>query len=95
MRLLPNQLYSLELEDFCNMICAFELNQRRTFDQDMIKLAWQTSFLMNSSGRYKKNIKPKDLYQSVFIKDENNDSQMATKSKEELRKELKERFGIE
>ena len=77
------------------MICAFELNQRRTFDQDMIKLAWQTSFLMNSSGRYKKNIKSKDLYQSVFIKDENNDSQMATKSKEELRKELKERFGIE
>ena len=50
---------------------------------------------MNSSGRYKKNIKPKDLYQSVFIKDENNDSQIATKSKEELRKELKERFGIE
>ena len=75
-------------------ICIHSYKNNSSTGTDSLKY-FLTSFLMNSSGRYKKNIKPKDLYQSVFIKDENNDSQMATKSKEELRKELKERFGIE
>ena len=32
------------------------------FDVKMQMLAWQTALLMNSSGNYKKRIKPSDLY---------------------------------
>lgn len=32
------------------------------FDKSMNMLSWQTALLMNSTGNYKKQIKPKDLY---------------------------------
>ena len=93
--MLPNQLYTIDLEDLINMIEAYKLKQMREFDQEMINLAWQTSLLMNSTGRYKKFIKATDLYKSIFNNVENNSSPKVEKSKEELRSELRERFGLE
>lgn len=34
-------------------------------DEQMQILAWQTALLMNSSGNFKKKIRPKDLYTPI------------------------------
>ncbi len=64
----------------------------------MQRLAWQTAYLMNATGNFKKNIKPTDLYQSVFDKDEDQedlslDKDGAIEQREQLVKELLASFG--
>lgn len=44
------------------MILAHKEAEEEMFDKEMIKLSWQTALLMNSTGNYKKKIKPEDLY---------------------------------
>lgn len=64
----------------------------------MQRLAWQTAYLMNATGNFKKNIKPTDLYQSVFDRDEDQedlslDKDGAIEQREQLVKELLASFG--
>lgn len=64
----------------------------------MQRLAWQTAYLMNATGNFKKNIKPTDLYQSIFDKDEDQenislDKDGAIEQREQLVKELLASFG--
>lgn len=42
-------------------------------DNRMQQLAWQTALIMNSSGNYKKQIKPSQLYQSVNDREKDGD----------------------
>lgn len=39
--------------------------EEEKLDFEMQVVAWQTALLMNSTGNYKKQIKPTDLYKSV------------------------------
>lgn len=91
MGLLPNQLYSLGVSDFLDMYNAYKEMENVNFDKDMCKLAWQTALLMNATGRYKKVLKPTDLYRSIYEKES---IDKPKKSKEELREELKNTFNI-
>lgn len=97
MRLLPDQLYSLEIEDFVDMYVAFKEKENREFDKDMIKLAWQTAHIMNSTGRLKKQLKPTDLYKSILdtsAADGGTKTESPKKTKEQLRAELKDTFSL-
>ncbi|MDT0155635.1 hypothetical protein Q9R51_26345 [Priestia aryabhattai] len=53
------------------MAAAFYKRREQDMDEKMMILAWQTSHIMNSSGNYKKAIKPSDIYKSIFDEDEN------------------------
>lgn len=44
------------------MVLAFMRVEEESFDNNMIMLSWQTALLMNSTGNFKKKIKPDDLY---------------------------------
>lgn len=44
------------------MVLAHMKAEEESFDRDMMLLSWQTALLMNSTGNYKKKIKPDDLY---------------------------------
>lgn len=44
------------------MITAVSRCEEESFNIKMQMLAWQTSLLMNSTGNYKKKIKPTDLF---------------------------------
>ena len=44
------------------MILSQVRKEEEEFDMKMQMLAWQTALLMNSTGNYKKRIKPTDLY---------------------------------
>lgn len=44
------------------MVLAHIRVEEESFDKDMMLLSWQTALLMNSTGNYKKKIKPDDLY---------------------------------
>lgn len=58
----PSELYVLDLVILCDMILAYMRVEEEIFDKEMIQLSWQTAILMNSTGNYKKKIKPEDLY---------------------------------
>lgn len=58
----PWELYELDLYCLDEMIASQIRKNNEEFDIKMQMLAWQTALLMNSSGNYKKRIKPSDLY---------------------------------
>ena len=58
----------------------------------MQMLAWQTSLLMNSTGNFKKKIKPSDLYNSMKEVEEKKKPEN-TKTKEELQADLLKAFA--
>lgn len=92
MKLLPNQFKSVEIDDFVEMYIAYKNLENKEFDENMTKLAWQTSLIMNSSGRYKKGLKPTDLYKP--FRNETSNTKVEEKSIEELREELKASFSL-
>ncbi|WP_214796570.1 MULTISPECIES: hypothetical protein [unclassified Exiguobacterium] len=63
--MLPEQFFKLTIVELFDMVAAYYQRKDEEGDEHMKFLAWQTSHLMNSTGNYKKNIKPKDLYSSV------------------------------
>lgn len=66
LRLKPDELFSLTLVEFYDMVNA---RQAFTFvedDREMERLAWQTSLLMNATGNYKKQIAPDKLYKRHY-----------------------------
>ena len=48
-----------------DMLKAFSKKEEQEFDLKMQVVAWQTAMLMNSTGNYKKKIKPEDLYTPI------------------------------
>lgn len=52
----------MDLSVLVDMIVAHSKCEEEEFDVQMNMLAWQTALLMNSTGNFKKKIKPKDLY---------------------------------
>lgn len=66
--------------------------QEEDFDTKMQMVAWQTALLMNSTGNYKKKIKPVDLYTPLEEKKEQ-EQKHEEKTKEELQQELLSAFA--
>lgn len=58
------------------------------FDIKMQMLAWQTALLMNSTGNYKKRIRPDDLY--TTLAEVNEKETLVTKDSSEVKKALQE-----
>lgn len=58
----PWELYDLDLTILGEMVVAHIKADEESFDLQMQITAWQTALLMNSTGNYKKRIKPEDLY---------------------------------
>lgn len=85
----PEELYSIDLLILSDIIQCYIKAENEAFDQKMQMLAWQTSLLMNSTGNYKRSIKPQDLYTPM----EQVESEENEKSKEALQQELLEAFA--
>lgn len=58
------------------------------FDIKMQMLAWQTALLMNSTGNYKKRIRPDDLY--TTLAEVNEKETLVTKDSSKVKKALQE-----
>jgi hypothetical protein len=58
----PNQLFKMTIHEIFDMVSAYYKRRNDELDEQMTILAWQTSHIMNSSGNYKKAIKPSQLY---------------------------------
>lgn len=65
--------------------------EKEDFETKMQMIAWSTALLMNSTGNYKKRIKPEDLY-SVDT-EEKAGKKPADKTKAQLQEELLQTFG--
>jgi hypothetical protein len=93
LNLTPEQFYSHTLADFHEraFYCWEYVNRDRDFQ--MQKTAWQTAILMNSSGNYKKKIKPEDLYKSPYEKEVPKTKKQNNEDKEKVLADLKEKFG--
>ncbi|MPM81675.1 hypothetical protein SDC9_128732 [bioreactor metagenome] len=63
------------------------------YDLDMQKIAWQTAYLMNSTGNYKRPVKPDKLYTPIAKQGEQkkNNKKIDVKSQ---REELMKKFGL-
>lgn len=75
------------------MIVANSRAEEEQFDMKMQLLSWQTALLMNSTGNYKKKIKPADLYSPIHKEDEQQEQVQESKSKEQLQAELLSTFA--
>lgn len=72
-------------------ILAVQKAELDELDNDMQKLAWQTALLMNSTGNFKKKIKPSDLYTPMA--DVNSKPENKVEDKKKLQEELLEAFA--
>lgn len=65
--LMPEQLFSLTVVEYWDMVNAKLIIQYANEDREMERLAWQTSQLMSATGNFgKKGIKPNKLFQRHF-----------------------------
>lgn len=87
----PLELYELDLFILGEMIEAHAEVENEEFETKMQMIAWQTALLMNSSGNYKKKIKPQDLYSNKNKNEETNNK--GSETKQELQKELLSAFA--
>lgn len=62
MGLKPWEVCELDIWVIEDLLQAQQYKEDDDFDKQMIQLSWQTALLMNSTGNYKKKIKPEDLY---------------------------------
>lgn len=101
MRLKPDEFWSLTPFEIMDMIEAVVFEEQRQDDMLNQRVAWQTAHIMNSSGNYKKTIKPEDLYVPLDsrIKKEKPQEQKIIKrfdskeQKEEYLNNLMQKFG--
>jgi hypothetical protein len=64
---MPDQLFSLTVAEFWDMVDAKLVIQYTKEDREMERLAWQTSQLMSATGNFgKKGIKPSKLFKRYF-----------------------------
>jgi len=71
----PSELFKMTVHEIFDMVSAYYKRRSDELDEQMSILAWQTSHIMNSSGNYKRAIKPSQLYNM-------NDSESETSNKE-------------
>jgi hypothetical protein len=65
--LLPDQLFSLTLPEFLDMVNAKLTIHAINEDKEMERLSWQTSLLMTATGNYgKKGIDKDKLYKRQY-----------------------------
>jgi hypothetical protein len=65
--LMPDQLLSLTLPQYFDMVNAKLIHTYMAEDKEMERTAWSTSLLMSASGNYgKKGIEPKKLYERQY-----------------------------
>lgn len=65
--LTPDELFSLSLKEFTDMVSAKLYYQAYEDDLKMQRLAWQSSLLMSATGNYgKKGVDMKKLYKPRF-----------------------------
>lgn len=72
------------------MIASQIRKENEDFDINMQMLAWQTALLMNSSGNYKKRIKPSDLYSPNNDEEAEKQEKFSKEDVAEVRKKLQE-----
>lgn len=92
----PDELYKIELNCLGEMIISHTRKEEEDFDLKMQLLAWQTALLMNSTGNYKKKIKPTDLYspdESTAKEQENISGEDMLEIKKKLQEELLSTFA--
>jgi hypothetical protein len=58
----PDVLWSLTYCELADMYEAHVDDSNDKFDTEMQRTSWFTSMLMNSTGNYKKQVKPEKLY---------------------------------
>lgn len=78
------------------MILAQIKVEEENLDEQMQLMAWQTALLMNSTGNYKKKIKPKDLYTPMAEINEQEEKQnnlSGSDAKKRLQEELLSTFA--
>ena len=89
----PSEAYSMDMRVLGDMISAHMRVQEEEFDERMSLLAWQTSLLMTATGNYKKGIKPKDLYVSIYERQAKEQKNSEPVDIEALRTELLNTFS--
>lgn len=91
----PSEVYSMELLHLGDIITSFMKVEEEKIDIEMQMLAWQTALLMNSTGNYKKKIKPEDLYNSIAeIEKEEQQQRLTLEDKKKLEDELLSLFNV-
>lgn len=95
----PVEFWDLTLIEFFDLLEAFVEEEKRQDDMKNQRVSWFTSHIMNSSGNYKRAIKPEDLYKPIAQLEENNIEQEvierfeSPEQKEAYLKNLLESFG--
>lgn len=73
-----------------DMIRACGRAEEDSFNTKMQMLAWQTALLMNSTGNYKKKIKPTDLFNPEKHKGTVEEADISEEEKKALKKQKQE-----
>lgn len=91
LNLTPKQLFEMTVNEIFDMVVAYYRRRDDELDEQMSILAWQTSHIMNSSGNYKRAIKPKQLYTSKHESSEsaNSKSELTPVDRDEKNAKLK------
>ena len=85
----------MDLVHLGEIILAYMQVEEEQIDIKMQMLAWQTALLMNSTGNYRKKVKPEDLYKSIAeIEKEEKQKSMTVEDKKKLEEELLTLFNI-
>ena len=88
-------MYDLDLLVLSKLIKAEMDKEVHQYDLEMRRIAWQTAYLMNSTGNYKRPVKPDKLYTPM---EERNQIQLDEITKQEniqaKREELLKTFDI-
>ncbi|GAB6153738.1 hypothetical protein JCM17380_24880 [Desulfosporosinus burensis] len=60
--------YMLDLDlDILSVMIKAEIDKEtHLYDLEMMKTAWQTAYIMNSTGNYKRPVKPEKLYDTMY-----------------------------
>jgi hypothetical protein len=88
LKLSPSELFTMTVHEIFDMVSAYYRRRDDELDEQLTVLAWQTSLIMNSSGNYKKAIKPKDLYKAKGDGEEESENELRPIDVEEKNKEL-------
>ena len=85
------RMYDMDLFILYKLLKAEMDREAHTYDTDMLKLSWQTAFLMNATGNYKRDVKPENLYvpyeerQKLQLDEESKQSSIQAKRDELLK----------
>ena len=82
----------MDLEQLGEWIFAVARAEQEEVDNQMQMLAWQTALLMNSTGNFKKEIKPSDLYTPMADSTQNK-PEYSAEDKKKLQEELLSTFS--